>query len=324
LNVYYRWVVLALSATLALAFPAQGADVSLASKWKAGDETVFSYTSDSTRRDSVPAAQATKEQRTRQEMTIRRKVIETGPAGTTLELAFERIKVVITQGRMFMMFDSAKPPDPDRSNVLEDAIAPMIGTPLRVKLDAGDRVMEITGYPQPRTVDGAVRPLIVDDELVRNSLAGMYGLQKKPSSGKIGDRWTSEEELPGEKGTVLAIRHLRTLESADLEQAVINSKGTAEIRIVTPGTRPQQLMQSFDASTSHHWDHSKGVLKWMVLEQKIAMEGVVKQARSVHLSTVRITLASEGNTPPPAPTAPKDAAPGAGNPPPGSIAAPPR
>jgi len=274
------------------------ANVDLAPKWKAGEETVFTFTSDSTRRDAVPAMQAKQEQRTRQEMTIRRRVVQTGASGTTLELVFERIKVVVTQGRMFMLFDSARPPDADRSNVLEDAAVPMIGVPIRVVLNSENAVTQVSGFPQPRTVDGTVRPLIVDEEMVRNSLAAMYGMQKKPPAAKVGDRWSVDEELPGETGTVLAIRHQRRLESADATEAVIASTATAEIKIVTPGTHPQRLLTSFECTSTHHWDHTKGRLGWMVLEQKIESTGTIKQARSDHLSTVRMTLASEGFTPP--------------------------
>lgn len=283
---------------LVIAAPTRAADVSLSPRWTPGEEVVFTYTSDSIRRDSLPAIQSTKEQRTRQDMTFRRKVIETGPAGTTLELVFDRIKVVVTQGRMFMAYDSQKPPEPDRSNVLEDAAAPMLGVPLTVKLNAENEVTSISGFPEPRTVDGAIRPLIVDDELIRNSIASMYGMQKKPASAKVGDRWIMDETLPNEPGTVLAIRHHRTLQSADEKSAVIVTNGTADIRPVTPGARSKRLLGEFDLTSTHHWDRTNGRIGWMVMEQRTLMHGEFKQARTDHITIVRLTLAAEGFTPP--------------------------
>ena len=320
MSLLHQWVVIVCTALLGLSVPAAAADVDLAPRWKAGDEAIFYYTSDATRSDAIPAMKASQEQRTRQEMTIRRKVIETGPDGTTLELVFERIKAVVTQGRMFMLYDSAKPPDPDRSNVLEDGIKPMIGIPMKVKLSPTNVVTEISGFPQPRTVDGNVRPLVVDDELIRNSLAALYGMQKQPTTAKIGDKWTVEEELPGEPGTVLAMRHRRTLEGTDGTTADIATQVNGEIKVVKPGTTPKRLMAGFECSSTHHWDLAKCRLGWMVLDQRTEMHGEIRQARSEHVSTIRITLAAEGFTPPPPP--PRPNADGSGAPPGGGSPAP--
>jgi hypothetical protein len=299
--------MLACIGVLLVGSPVRAQPVNLAPTWKSGDVATFQYTSDSTRRDEIPAARASQEQRTRQEMTIKRTVVETSPTGTTLDLVFERIKVVITQGRMFMLYDSAKPPEPDRSNVLEDAAKPMLGVPIRVRLDGSGKVVDVSGFPEPRTVDGKVRPLIVDEEMVRNSLAPLYGMQKTPPTAKVGDRWNFEEQLRGETGTALVMRHQRTVESADFSGALIAATATAEIKPLTPGAQPKLLMAEFDCKSRFQWDSTKGRLGWMVLEQRIEMHGTVRQARSEQTTTVRMTLAAEGFTPPAPAAAPAEA-----------------
>lgn len=293
-------------ACLAIAFiPAvargRAADIDLAPRWTVGDEAVFEYTTDSTRKDEVPAFKANQEQRTRQEMTIRRKVIETGPNGTVLELVFERIKVVVTQGRMFMLYDSRKPPAPDRSNVLEDAIKPCLNIPIRIVLQPDGSVKDVTGLPPPPTVDGRIRPLILDDELLRNSLAPMYGLGKQPSKAKVGESWGFTEDLPGGESTRMLIRHKRTLESVDGGIAKVRSIASAELKPIAGAKPSDSLLADFECTTQNQWDLARGRIGWTVLEQKMVMHGTFRQARSEHTTTIRMTLASEGFTPPPPP-----------------------
>lgn len=303
----HRLAVLVIAAVVfslgALTGSAGAADVDLAPKWTAGEEVVFEYFTDSTRKDEVPAFKMSQEQRTRQEMTIRRRVVEAGPMGTVLELVFERIKVVVTQGRMFMLYDSRKPPDPDRSNVLEDAIKPCLNIPIRIVLNPDGTVRETSGLPPPPTVDGRVRPLILDDELLRNSLSPMYGLGKQPSRAKVGESWGFNEELPGTSARTL-IRHKRTLDSVDGSIAKVRSIASAELKPVDGAKPSNTLLADFSCTTQNQWDLSRGRLGWMVLEQKLVMHGVYKQARSEQTNTVRMTLASEGFTPPPPPAQP--------------------
>lgn len=283
------------------AVSAAAADLRLSPVWKAGEETVFTYTSDATTKNAIPAARALNEQRTRQEMRIRQRVVQTGEQGTTLELVFERIKAVITQGRMFMLYDSDKH-DPERSNVLEDAIRPMIGVPIRVELGADNAVKSVSGFPEPRIVDGNVRPLIVDEELVRHSLAPLYGLRRPAERVRAGEGWTDEEQLPGGTNNLLHIRHRRTVDAADTDRAQISSTATADLRPVEPGKHSKLLLVGFDCTTKYEWDVKQSRLGWMVLEQRTETHGEVKQARSENVTTVRMTLASEGHTPPAPPT----------------------
>jgi len=307
-------------ATLTLVLPvsAQGGTgqtdkVDLSPRWIAGAEAVFEYTSDSTRLDAVPAMATKQEQRTRQEMTVRRKVIETGSAGTVLELVFERIKVVITQGRTFMLYDTRKPPAADRSNALEHAIKPVLNQPIRVVLGADNSVREITGIPPPLTIEGTVRPLVIDQELVRDSLGGLYGLQKQPPQAKVGESWLLTEDLPSGPDARFIIRHKRTLNAVTDGLASVTSSASGEIKPVDPAKPSGKRLAEFACTTQHEWDIARGRLGWMVLEQKTVRHGVVRQARSEHTSTVRITLAAEGFSPPPPPPSdgPADDPPGA-------------
>jgi hypothetical protein len=290
------------------------ADVDLTQRWVAGDEAVFEYTADSTRKDEVPAFQMLQEQRTRQEMTIRRKVIETGPSGTVVELVFERIKVVVTQGKMFMLYDSRKPPAPDRSNVLEDAIKPVLKIPIRIVLNPDGTVRDISGLPPAPTVDGRVRPLIVDTELLRDSLAPMYGVRTPPAKTKIGESWPYTETLPGGEGRMMILRHKRTLASANDKTAAIRSVGTAEFKPVEGAKPNDSLLAEFACTGQHEWDLSRGRIGWTVVEQRMVMHGTFRQARSEHTTTTRMTLAAEGFTPPPPPAAPESADPPAAAP----------
>lgn len=290
--------VLATCAALALVASAAAQkgpeSVDLSPKWEKDAEARYTYRAHSTRTDRVPAMRAEQQQKTRQEMRIRRKVVSTGPEGTELELVFERIVVVAMSGKMFIRSDTNEPMDPERANSLDPVVRPAANKPIRVRLGPDSRVLAIENVPTGIDADGNPMRLVVDDELVRNSLAAMYSMEKSTPTARIGERWTTNETLPASESAELQIVHTRRLTAASESTATAESTAIADVRpIGTSGARPP-LLVDFSCTTRHEWDHAAGRLRWMTLEQKVETHGVVRQMRSEHTTEVQISLALEG------------------------------
>lgn len=280
-------------ATGALA-QAPATDVSLAPKWQKDAEARYIYKASSTRINRLPAMKAEQEQKTRQEFVIRRKVISTGPEGTELELIFERLIVVSMSGKMFIRVDTNDPPDPDRVNALDPVVRPAANRPIRVRLGPDHRVLAVENIPKGADADGNPTALVVDEELVRNSLAAMYSLERNLPSARNGDRWTVTESLPAGAGAELNIIHTRQLSGTDGSTAQVESSAIADV--VPKGTSPDRppLLVEFTCKASFDWDLAAGGLRWMTLDQKIETHGVVRQMRSEHVSQVTISIALAG------------------------------
>lgn len=297
-----------LVALAALAFSAAASaqkapeSVDLSPRWEKDAEARYHYRAHSTRTDRVPAMKAEQQQKTRQEMRIRRKVLSTGPEGTDLELVFERIVVVAMSGTMFIRCDSNEPADPERANSLDPVVRPAVNKPVRVRLGPDHRVLAIENLPTGVDADGNPTRLVVDEELVRNSLAAMYSLEKTPPAARVGERWTINESLPASDAAELHIVHTRRLTGTNESTATVESTAIADVRPVgNSGARPP-LLVDFSCVSRHEWDTGAGRLRWMTLEQKIETHGVVRQMRSEHTSEVLITLALDGVEIPPKPT----------------------
>ena len=287
-----------LAACTALALVASAAaqkgpeSVDLSPKWENGAEARYTYRAHS-RTDRVPAMKAEQQQKTRQEMRIRRKVVSTGPEGTELELVFERIVVVAMSGKMFIRSDTNEPMDPERANSLDPVVRPAANKPIRVRLGPDSRVLAIENIPTGIDADGNPMRLVVDEELVRNSLAAMYSMEKSTPTARIGERWTTNETLPASESAELQIVHTRRLTAASESTATTESTAIADVRpIGTSATRPP-LLVDFSCTTKHEWDHAAGRLRWMTLEQKVETHGVVRQMRSEHTTEVQIPSRSK-------------------------------
>lgn len=272
--------------------PASGPNLSPI--WQKDAEARYIYKANSTRTSRLPAMKAEQEQKTRQEFVIRRKVIATGAEGTELELVFERLTVVSMAGKMFIRVDTNDPPDPERANALDPLVRPAANKPIRVRLGPDHRVLAIENIPKGADAEGNPTALVVDEELVRNSLAAMYSLEKSPPAAKVGDRWTVTETLPAGAGAVLNIIHTRQLTSANSSTARVESSAIADVVPNGASAERPPLLVEFACTASFDWDLVAGRLRWMTLDQRIETHGVVRQMRSEHISQVTISIALAG------------------------------
>lgn len=285
----------ALAATIVLATGAlahaPASDISLAPKWQKDAEARYIYKANSTRINRLPAMKAEQEQKIRQEFVIRRRVVSTEPDGTELELVFEQLTVVSMSGRMFIRVNTNDPPDPERANALDPVVRPAAHKPIRVRLGPDHRVLAIENIPKGTDAEGNPTPLVVDEELIRNTLAAMYSLEKTPAAAKVGDRWTVTETLPAGAAADLHIINTRQLTGTSGSTAQVESSAIADVVPKGTSTDRPPLLVEFTCKSSFEWDLEAGGLRWMTLDQKVETHGVVRQMRSEHVSQITISIA---------------------------------
>jgi hypothetical protein len=121
--------------------------------------------------------------------------------GTEMEMEFTGQKLLIKQGsRVQLDFDSSRDPQEDKRNPISPLLRKIIGSRLKVELDADGKATDVVGYSELISQISGNKPQIeatlkqlVDKEALKQMVMRGQGLP--PGPVKIGDHWPVHLEM---------------------------------------------------------------------------------------------------------------------------------
>jgi len=260
--------------------------VSLAPKFKVGDEATYIATITSGRTDREGEDGAGRSvQDSRVELTVVRRVTGVTSDAITVELEYRRIKVSNKTEFTAMEFDSDSPEAHDGENVLAYLVRPLVGKSVRIRLTAMGRFLSVR-LPEGIVPPGASKQTAEDlmgDSTIRDLFGPLFGLGRSSGLTNVGDAWDRREEVQVTPFARLIIKRTDTLESVDRGMALIEVKGDVEMEIDPGQTEELPKLRSSSIDGAIVWDLERGMLRDYDISQRVQAartEGEVLQIRT--------------------------------------------
>ncbi len=266
--------------------PTQAESVSLAPKFKVGDEATYVATITSGRTDRAGEDGANRAvQDSKVELTVVRRVTGVTPDAITVELEYRRIKVSNKSEFTSMEFDSDSPEAHDGENVLAYLVRPLVGKSVRIRLTSMGRFLSVR-LPEGIVPAGASKQTAEDlmgDSTIRDLFGPLFGVGRSSGLTKLGDTWDRREEVQVTPFARLVISRTDTLESIDRGMALIEVKGTVEMEVDPGQTEELPKLKSSSIDGAIVWDVERGLLRDYDISQRVQAARTDKDV--VHLRT---------------------------------------
>lgn len=281
----------------ALAAAHLAADVDLRPRFQVGQDVRFRLETSAVSDNQMPGggAQQTKDA---QDIVVRLSPKEVTEAGSTVELTYESIKVTIEGSpRGPQTFDSAQDPAAD-TNPFAQALRPLVGMTLTLKIDANGNITEVTGAENAALNR---RNPFASRLTTTPGVSALFGriISANRASGQasVGQSWQTVDAFDQGPMGRLKLTADSTLMSHDSNKAAIDIKGTfaldsdaaaASMLKLTEGTYTGQAV----------WDTAAGMLHSMNVSQVTSLEGdtAVGRVATKRTSTEKVTR-MEGDAP---------------------------
>lgn len=204
-----------------------------------------------------------------QRMRVRRKVLEAGPSGATIEVVYEAVAVTLVAGNKTITFDSEGINGAEPEEVLGPTTRNAIDRPFIIKVDADGNVLSVSGNEQNGTKMAAAS--LIDAEVLTHSLAPIYGLGKLPEPIAIGQEWSESRASKPDLSGVFTTTVKSRLASVTGARATID---------LTGGLTLEPSKKAIDGHAQLTGQAVEGVRVWNLFE------GVID--RSVYQRTMTI------------------------------------
>lgn len=229
--------------------------VDLAPKFTVGQEDRFWVDLLTTREARFVDSDVTRPARWEQRARVRRRVLETSPAGAKIEILYETIKVSFVAGNRSVAYDTEIENPPETEEVGK-TVRPALNRPVVVEVDSTGRVVGVTGN---KVSEGETpSQSLMGDDTFRTMLSPLFGLTKSPSTVSVGEYWT--EVIPGTPqatGTITTrvSRHLRSVEN---DRVLVTFTGTMTLDPSEKALMSNANIEAQALSGKIEWDLVRG------------------------------------------------------------------
>ncbi len=221
-----------------------------------------------------------------QRMRVRRKVLEVGPSGATIEVTYEAVVVTLVAGNKTITYDSEGINGAEPEEVLGPTTRNAINRPFTVKVDADGNVLSVSGNEQDGTKMAAAS--LIDSEILTRSLGPIYGLGKVPEPIAIGQEWTESRASKPDLSGVFTTTIKSTLASVTGARATIDLSGGLALEPSQKAVEGHAQLTGQSVAGVRVWNIFEGVIDRAVYQQTMKIEADVEsiQATQEH-GTVR-------------------------------------
>lgn len=260
--------------------------VSLAPKFKVGDEATYIATITSGRTDREGEEGAGRSvQDSRVELTVVRRVTGVTADAVTVELEYRRIKILNKSEFTAMEFDSDSPEAHDGEDLLAYLVRPLVGKSVRIRLTAMGRFLSIR-LPEGIVPQGASKQTADDlmgDATIRDLFGPLFGLGRSSGLTAVGDSWDRRDEVQVTPFARLIVKRTDTLESVDRGMALIEVKGEVEMEVDPGQTEELPKLRSSSIDGAIVWDLERGMLRDYDISQRV--QAARNDRDTIHLRT---------------------------------------
>lgn len=254
-----------------------------------------------------------------QRMRVRRKVLEAGPSGATIEVVYEAVAVTLVAGNKTITFDSEGINGAEPEEVLGPTTRNAINRPFIVKVDADGQVLSISGNEQDGTKMAAAN--LIDTDILTKSLAPIYGLGKLPEPIAIGQEWSESRKAKPDPSGVFTTTVKSKLASITGARATIDLSGQLTLERSDKAREGHAELTGQSVEGGQVWNIFEGIIDRSFFQQTMKIEadveaiqplqehGTVRRREGRTLLYVAIDRIDDGVAPlPPLPPIPDAAA----------------
>ncbi len=240
-------------------------EVSLTPRWTVGDEVgyVFTIEHEQTSGPKPPAAGESATIVTRQEVNVRRRVLDVTDQSIRLALIYDRVQVRISAGGQTAEVDTAKPADTDGDATLGEIARSVAGRTINITLAPDGRVIGVEGNGITRGNEPSARAL-VGREVFDQQLKPLWSLPEVPAKPRTGSSWAHNERLPmGHMGTLLTEARYQISGVTGEANKIADVTASGPSRIVPavgPAARPVEHREG-EFTATIGWDATGGRLE---------------------------------------------------------------
>lgn len=204
--------------------------------------------------------------------------------GATIELVCEKCAVTVKQGPDGGSFDSTRPADEDKGDLMAAALRPAIGRSATIKVNAKGEIESLTLSPE-------LRPVFGDERHARSMLAPILTTWCVGPKSAVGATWTHDDTEMTEEDAPVKTTITHRLESIRVGEARVSTTGKVEVFPAKGAKAPPFTISECKVSGAYTWDTDAGSLKELradvALTIKEPSQGIDATERSE--SSVKIT-----------------------------------
>jgi hypothetical protein len=190
------------------------------------------------------------------------------------EVVFTSIKMSQKATTGPMEFDSSLPADQDPDNALASAFRPLIGVPIKVRLDSVGKVLDakLAGNVPAASSQGTnYRNSLIEKTQVQNKFGSIFSTGNPSEKVPVGSSWTSKSAMVLGPGSVINVTSKHTLEAVNGADATIKISGAADAKPDTGGGAKIKSQEAHIDRVST-WDTATGTLRQLDTDQSGSLE----------------------------------------------------
>lgn len=278
----------ALCAAGFLAAMAQAAKVDLSPKFRTGDETTYSFLSETKQHSAILNG---REQRSNasSEARLAVKVADVGADGARLEIKYERLRVLVESPQNNAEFDSEWTPDRAADLPLAVAVRALVGKPLICTVNAAGELVavDVGAVTMPEGAPGAMLRQMLDREALGDMVGAMFSLKPAPAQAAPGETWTRTRSMKSGGGGSLKMTQTIELVEADAERARTTLNGKISMEGLTGEGAKFMNMKRGDVAGATVWDLTSGLARTVDYQTNMVVEDSNPQMKG---SIVTVTV----------------------------------